>query len=868
MGRRLFLLLVLEICLFIDINCVADSRTHHGEECSELQVSPIPELHRFGQTFTNLASGLDQIPQNLTGDVILFVGNTGAGKSSLVHILGGEGTKFEAKDIGNDTGDYYIEDTSGRFVRNTTIDSTTTYPEAVVDATSGVILFDTPGFQDTRSAIHEIVATFGLRSVAEKSKRIKIALLVNHNSLTRSGPRDDFTKMLGSYFSLFNNTQKFQDNTYLIATKTPNQYIVKRGKLVVVSAESLIDSIVQFMNGVSNTLENHKGGNYSNEKFIRNAQALIPRLQGKIALFMKPDDSGPILESHSIRQSIESIRQLLLGKEGYVEVEVGDFGFAVSDTAKMYIKDLYAHMNNHMVEVSKSFVASFRKFLTINYKVFEDIEKISKHLQSTEQQINMLIQESKMIATPGDYVDILMNLADEINMKFCSNHVFSEIKQLDGYLDSLKKITDHDHYTSSKWSDPLYSLEHSVQNEKMFYNFLKNLYGKITDYSVMFKDTTITEMKNSALSSDVGTIEKFIKHLELDQFSGAISPDRIEEINSLLKNVVGNESTTCYQSYTMVVGSVLRTSEIDSKKISKCQLTNTVVVVALRKLYIDADILLKGMNMVVIAPEWHVMGQFTLSVDGENAPDPNWSHALPESHGNDGTPGTSAGHFVGIALRYFNSNKLTISATGGNGARGQDGGDGIDGRDGKDGVHAKQQIDGGLGYYVVYGWGKDKYLRKGDYGLAGSDAGQGGRGGQGGSSGTIKMYSFSSSSPDHSTHHLLDGAKGSDGENGRPGKGGYRGCDIIEEEYAAVYFILPKIEKKTYFQNCDERRNADGKIRLRSSKTQQKSVTVAPPPSICSLYQEVKLLYQDNHDIVSYSTNIEFQEEFQKQFEC
>ncbi|XP_022201212.2 uncharacterized protein LOC111058025 [Nilaparvata lugens] len=884
-GRKIFLL-ILEICLLIH-NCIANSSINQGEnrigvrerrsvnknECLALQVSTNPQLHTFGQTFTELASGLNKIPKNFKGDVILFVGNTGAGKSSLVHILAGEGATFVGKEIGEDTGDYYIEDTSGKFVTNTTISSTTTYPEAVVDATSGAVLFDTPGFRDTRSAIHEIVATYGLHSVAEMSKRIKIALLVNHNSLTPSGPRDDFTNTLESFFSLFNNTHKFQESTYLIATKTPNQHIIRHGKITRVTAETQIKGVSQFLKGVSNTLDNREG-NYVNEKFIKNAQALIHSLEGKIALFMKPDDSGPVLESHSIQQSIKSIREMLLSKDGYVEVEVGDFGFAVSDRAKVYIRELYDLMNNHIVEVSKSFAVSFNKFVTTHFKSFGDIQTIKNHLQSTVQHVGHLIQKTKVSTTPSDYVDAIINLADGIQMEFCSRHVLTEIKQLDGYLDGLKKITDHNRYDPSKWSNSLHPLERSVQNELMFYNLIDNLYKKVTDYSVIFKDPTVLRLKHETeFRMPILMAEKFIKHLGLTQFK--ITSDKLEEVNSFLKKIVGKESIFLSKSNTVVVvDSVLKTSGLHLDKLGKGRLSKTVVLVALRKLYIDSDLVMKGWNLIVIAPEWHVLGKFTLSVDGKDPSATYRGQASPGEHGKDGASGSSAGNFLGVALHYFNSHQLTISASGGNGERGQDGGDGKDGRDGQDDFYPRRWIDDNDSesisplFNFANSW-SDTYIRRADYGSDGGDAGQGGRGGLGGSSGSIKTVQLHSFSPDRSTHRLQDGIKGRDGVNGRPGKGGLRGCDIIDEEYERrILFFTTSRGKKSRFVDCHRRRNFDGTIRPRGPNFQVRPTAVPQPPSICLQYNEVKHLFQDNNDIVSHSTTVEFQNSFKKHFGC
>ncbi|RZF42455.1 hypothetical protein LSTR_LSTR012589 [Laodelphax striatellus] len=880
MERRHFFLLILEIGLWSiastdssSSSTVSLKRSIRSNECQHLQVSTNQQLHEFGKAFAELASGLDNIPNNVNGDVILFVGNTGVGKSSLVHLLAGEDANFLAREDGDDSGNFYIEDTSGRFVKNTTIDSTTIYPEAVVDATTGTILFDTPGFRDTRSTVHEIVATYGLHRVAEQSQRVKIALLVSYNSLTPSGPRDDFTNTLESFFSFFNNTQKFQDSTYLISTKTENRYIVRRGEVIPVSAETIIKGIVQFINGVSQTLEKRKGTN-GDENFIRNAQALIGSLEDKVALFMKPDQSGPLSEAIPLQQSLKSIREMLLGDDGYVTVKNSDLGFALSDKAKVYIRKLYDQMNSHIEHVSKSFATVFEKFVIGQSKGLDNIETIRSNLKHTQQQVEILIRKTNTSATPGEYIDAIINLAASVNMKFCSQHVPDEIKKLDGYFDGLKKVTDHYHFTLSKWSESLYPLQRLVHNEIMFYDMLENLYKKITDNSVMFDDLTFYSMKTT--SGGWGSIEKIkdnIKRLGLVQFDSLqITPEKLAEIGSFLRNVIGEQEVTCYKSHTLVIlDSVLRTSILDREKMATCPRTTTVVLVATRKLYIDANIgvdLMEGRNLVVIAPEWHTLGSFTLSVDGKSVQDRSRGRAAPGREGLNGMPGQPAGQFVGVALKHFNSQLLTISASGGNGGPGENGGDGVDGRDGSDGT-TKTRIDDTSNIYIFYNSFKTKFYIKADYGTDGSNAGHGGFGGPEGLYGSVKMYSLLKHSPDRSTHRVQSGARGRSGANGRPGRGGLRGCDRIEEvKERRILFIPAGSSSTSSFVNC-RRRNNNGALQPRSVPFLPAALPRLPaPPSVCELFGAVKQQFEKYNDIVSHTTAVEFRQAFQKQFNC
>ncbi|RZF39300.1 hypothetical protein LSTR_LSTR016661, partial [Laodelphax striatellus] len=861
-----------------------------NQECIVLNrpAANYSKLFEFGQTFARLIAGLENISSSASGDVIMFVGNTGAGKSSLVHLLAGHTDNFTAEDPSG-TGNFQIVDGSEKHVSKTTIDSTTTYPEAITDAESAVVFFDTPGFRDTRSPTHEVIATYGLQTVAKTSRRIKFVLLVEHNSLTNNGPRDDFTNSLQSFFSLLRNPNKYKSTTQLVATKVENRYIInKKGHQLLVSDDSFIDGVVKFLRDVKSALANReKNNNNDNIQFLSEAQSFIGDLidnRSRISLFRKPQEEGPVMNSATIRTSLAAIRQSLLDTDGYVDVEVNDFGYTLSDQAKLYIRELFDLMNNYVTDVCKSFTQSFEQFLVAKYKNYVAITDITTSLAGTKHYADVLIKSVNASQYPNKFADALWRFVDDVGADTCSNDTLREIKQLTDFLSNVENVTDTNLYLPGKWADALYDIERIVKSEQDYYVMLNNLFDKLNDHSALndnfFDRTSLALMKynqNSMLVDEQNYVV-LMEHLALNQFAGLkMNEDRLNAINSIYlkakyQQAKSGSSFSCRNNTLVIVGNFLRLQSLDKNKIASCKHATTVALLATNKIYIDTNMgvdVLGGRNLVIIAPEWQVMGKFVISVDGVSRGDAE-KKAYNGVVGASGKPGQSAGKFIGIALRYFNSEQLTVTANGGNGQNGQDGGDGIAGKDGFDGDDStRKSLDDSSNIYLVYNRLKKTSMVVADEGSSGGDAGMGGVGGAGGFKGTVEMHSLSTLSPDRSTHVTRNGSEGMQGANGTPGHGGLRGCNaIIKDVENLVLFIPVGSSSKHEFINC-YRKNPDGQLVSNEAGQYRETPAAVPaPPPVCELYANMSPLFQQMNNIFSHKLFEEFQRVLNEKFHC
>jgi len=133
-------------------------------------------------------------------DIVAFLGNTGAGKSTLVNILAGIRVKASGPD-------YVLADPTDR--RAMAIgeggDSKTVYPQYV--DVEGTRYFDLPGFNDTDGSDQNLVNAAFIHQILTKARTIRPVFVVGE---------DEFTSQRGeSIKRLFTSIQRLTEETFL-----------------------------------------------------------------------------------------------------------------------------------------------------------------------------------------------------------------------------------------------------------------------------------------------------------------------------------------------------------------------------------------------------------------------------------------------------------------------------------------------------------------------------------------------------------------------------------------------------------------------------------------------------------------------------
>ena len=106
---------------------------------------------------------------------ILVIGNTGSGKTSFCHFLSGSPIIVKKNDVGG----LYYDSKNGTEIRKIghSIESETIYPNKFI-CQDGTLLWDCPGFSDSRGAEMEILQAYHINSIAKNSKKLKILVMI------------------------------------------------------------------------------------------------------------------------------------------------------------------------------------------------------------------------------------------------------------------------------------------------------------------------------------------------------------------------------------------------------------------------------------------------------------------------------------------------------------------------------------------------------------------------------------------------------------------------------------------------------------------------------------------------------------------
>ncbi|MCX4084124.1 hypothetical protein N7281_04580 [Rickettsia hoogstraalii] len=162
-------------------------------------------------TFDLLRSGEQEIKLSSEyKDVVLVLGNTGAGKTTFTQWIAGDNNKLIAKEVAEGTGEFLIEDNNR--ISNSTIKSKTIFPELVIDTKINTAYYDCPGFSDTRSTNNDIATTYFIKKIVDYTDSVKMIFVVSYPSVRKGVDRQDFMKLVRHITDLVKDIDKFQNS--------------------------------------------------------------------------------------------------------------------------------------------------------------------------------------------------------------------------------------------------------------------------------------------------------------------------------------------------------------------------------------------------------------------------------------------------------------------------------------------------------------------------------------------------------------------------------------------------------------------------------------------------------------------------------
>ncbi|CAG7717073.1 unnamed protein product, partial [Allacma fusca] len=444
-------------------------------------------------------------------DIVLVIGNTGAGKTTITKFL----TEFEKLEAYNAVDRILIRDTDQKISVDSTMVSKTIYPELFIDQTTGTAFYDLPGFSDTRNTSIELANAVLMKKVADHAQKVKLLFIVNYSSLRTGETRTDLKAFIEQSVELVKNPGKFKNGIALVATKVEG---AKR-------RESIIQGIASYLTDARADLEEI----FHDSKKRKAGQDLIDAFLSKdgsgnynrISFFKQPIRTGPLNQFPEIRSQRTHMASVLESNIQYVASSPNDFGLTVSPAAKLVAAKLAERINERITMTMASLGNRLASNLEekIRTSTWSSVGVLMKMPKVLENMLTTLTSTTTLQA----FTETLKTIVSHLQMGQSTTEELAILKQRETTLKFLAEISGSTFPASIlDWSQ---SIQISIKS------FGVAVSKKVADFG------TDMERKISAITQQVSS--NFLK--KLNSTGTAQQKQQIlEKFNAGVKNAKDN----------------------------------------------------------------------------------------------------------------------------------------------------------------------------------------------------------------------------------------------------------------------------------------------------------------------------------------
>lgn len=577
-------------------------------------------------------------------DIVIFLGDTGSGKSALISLLIGDDLEsFETYD-GSET--FKIIDKLGRVSQNSTILSQTLVPELIPDNESDVVYADCPGFEDTRGIKYDITITYLIRKLLEFANSVKFVFVIAHNSVSAGGDRRGILNLARHANSLIKNIDKYSKGIGLVVAKVENSVKISRGKIVFVNDDATLEGIRMFLSRAKYDLETLNGNNSVSTLESENTEEAIKFIEillrngtngtQRIGLFRKPLETGLLHNMSTFQEERKTIKMMINQNLRYVPKGSNDFGFTLSAQSKVQANSLIDEIGNRsnsdINDIGDKIVSFYSNQEEQQIRSSGDDYSWGKDKNCSE--FLLLYNEAALLRNKlhgtiaADARLFLKRFVNEVKasnidgtMDFLTN-----IQNYMEYMDFLFNLTETFAWGSSETSNTILS---AIQKIEKYLNRLREKIERCISVRVLDAYFRAEEKILIAESQDSDLI--YLKNLmsEAETKMPIVGDDK--DLQLFLKQII---DSPVFEKF-------------DSSIENLINISTTI------------DSLNESPNL-------------TISYDLSN----EIKKTVNQSDGMPGKPGFPGGHLFGIGNEFIGDLMLSIHTDGGNGGSGQDGGNG------------------------------------------------------------------------------------------------------------------------------------------------------------------------------------------------
>lgn len=751
-------------------------------------------------------------------EVVVFLGNTGAGKSTLVQLLYGDNSKLKSQETSPESGEYIIKDEENKI--GSSILSTTFLANLLTDPKGEICYYDCPGFNDTRNSNFDIAGSYMIKNIVDAAENVKFVFLVNYSSVREGVERADFVNLLTHATEFIKNIANYKTSICLVVTKVDNEY-KNKGKTLIPDVV-MKDKIITFLTKARETIRSSP--DIYTEKNISDFTCIIDIFLQRgyidghgeyvnIELFRRPDEGGIISNIESIQEMKPKIKTFI-DKIKFSQININDFAFTISDKSKNNINQMFDTINSHMSKIIIQVSTDVKHNLKQRFKNLQGHDNTEKEIKTLLSKFNEVFNILQGADTFKQFINNFFDMLSLTTIKL-KKSMADEVESYYNLTNFMFEITNQKcpDLQFSSWCKPLDDITKTLTEALNWNNILKKHFEKISTsndlekiQSLTDKTENIRKIKNLQDFIDFAGSDTEMKELYKGIDITADRDAKIEDINRLLTAAL-TEQKELLEDFCSVKKILILKADFFhlsslNKYTCKYQSIKEIRILCYNTIYLDDDILKagEGLNIIIIAPTWQIKGSRKIILDGKAGSAHKDTKAKVEKDGRAGESGGPGGCFFGVVQNILLDGRLEISANGGNGGDGQDGGDGSPGQDAlepdENNLDAYISMstllavdDSGkkrwYSYVLTFGPSTEVY-RYSAKGTNGKDGGKGGVGGKGGHKGEIRFFGLENESFSLSCH---DGANGKPGVGGKGGKGGKNVETLIEKSKTKMHLL-------------------------------------------------------------------------------
>lgn len=421
-------------------------------------------------------------------EVILVIGNTGSGKSTLVNYLAGARLIAEKKGFGK----LLIavpEPISSEMRVSHKLKSETAIPNSWKDNNTGIVYWDCPGFDDNRGPVQDIANAFYIKRLFELSKQVKIIVVTTESSFTE-GRGTEFTSLIGSLANLFVDVEHFKESLSLIVTKA--------------TEGSEVSDVTGAIQEILTTEDTAVTKDSNQQKVLQ----YLAEHDNQIGLFYAPKKAGEITGNNR--------SELLSVIENTKPVRDFAVSISVSDKSKLYVSDLINEINDQIYNDILQYCKELNKKasnLPKDVYIHQLAKSVAPILELQKIGQKVLIMVSDMRISADQFIKKLKGL--EIVGENLINKITENIEYL-GFCKEISTSTRTVYFTNS-WLSPWQNLDNKINSKGGYIDslsgYLKSTIYKNLDEAMQQFAIVINDKFVMLSNSDENDINKYL-HLK------------------------------------------------------------------------------------------------------------------------------------------------------------------------------------------------------------------------------------------------------------------------------------------------------------------------------------------------------------------